>query len=913
MFLARSVTGSYRAVKVVRREDFERERTFEREFEGIKHYEKVSQNHPGLVDVLHVGRNNGAGFYYYVMELADDVESGAEIDVEHYEPRTLSSDLKRHRLRSVDECVAVGAPLAEALGHLHAAGLTHRDVKPSNIIFVKGQAKLADVGLVASSGQRTYVGTEGYVPPEGPGTASADLYSLAMVLYEMGTGKDRLDFPELPTNMELPPTVNRDEWRALNNVVCRGGAPDPRRRYESGETFAGALRQITHPTPAPVRSWRRVLAAAASIVLAAVMGAAGFSAYRHLTTPVVETLPRSLQADANGAGSGGRSPDSPDTANAGGPENAPPTPRNPDTGGPATNGAEPGDLPNAFEIGSLSPRVLTNAGGSVSIDHLGSAENHADGGGVVISDAPFGPPSPPKAPEPPAPPPKAWLKITQPSGASVWHGGKQIAVTPTDSLEFPPGPVEVVLKASGFHDYLLERSLPPNRTHYETDIQMLPDRGPVPGEPWTNSVGLAFEAIGTRHISLTAIGQELFDRFVEETRFPLGNASPAATDPADALVASPLAAQPDDAAMWAFCDWMTTRDRAEGFLDEGHFHHPQRDAGESLAFFSRIEDQFGNVQINSDPSGARVYRDDRFLGKTPLALDEQRIGLTRLTLKLGGYRDELVEFRVRPSDLTPATVALNRDDSVLFTEPYINSLGMTFMPVKTFMASAFETRVKDYAAFLATAPEGIEPPNVDFVQGPDHPVAGMNLPEARAFCAWLTAEERRLGRIEEFHAYRLPRDLEWSAMAGLETEDGATPEIRDVRKINGHFPWGDQWPPPDKAGNFADQSARGTVPAVLPGYDDTYEKTSPVGSFPPNPYELHDLSGNVWEWIDEPFSGAAAGDADNALYFVRGGGWSSSQRNELLTSYRKALRPQYKRGGGEHGFRCVLVDTRAQP
>lgn len=74
MYLARSVTGMYRAVKVVRREDFEYERTFEREFEGIQHYEKVSQDHPGLVDVLHVGRDNEAGHYYYVMELADEEE-----------------------------------------------------------------------------------------------------------------------------------------------------------------------------------------------------------------------------------------------------------------------------------------------------------------------------------------------------------------------------------------------------------------------------------------------------------------------------------------------------------------------------------------------------------------------------------------------------------------------------------------------------------------------------------------------------------------------------------------------------------------------------------------------------------------------------------------------------------------------
>ena len=56
--------------------------------------------------------------------------------------------------------------------------------------------KLADIGLVADvSEARSFVGTEGYIPPEGPGTPQADLYSLGKVLYEISTGKDRQDFP----------------------------------------------------------------------------------------------------------------------------------------------------------------------------------------------------------------------------------------------------------------------------------------------------------------------------------------------------------------------------------------------------------------------------------------------------------------------------------------------------------------------------------------------------------------------------------------------------------------------------------------------------------------------------------------------------------------------------------------------
>ena len=60
-------------------------------------------------------------------------------------------------------------PLTSALEVLHEHGLAHRDIKPANIIFVHGAPKLADIGLVATAGQRSFVGTEGYVPPEGPG------------------------------------------------------------------------------------------------------------------------------------------------------------------------------------------------------------------------------------------------------------------------------------------------------------------------------------------------------------------------------------------------------------------------------------------------------------------------------------------------------------------------------------------------------------------------------------------------------------------------------------------------------------------------------------------------------------------------------------------------------------------------
>ena len=176
IWLARTLTGRLRAVKVIDRASFENERSFQREFDGMSAFEPVSRRHAGFVNILHVGR--GEGFFYYIMELADDVERGQEIDIDAYRPRTIKSELDSRGRLPPAECIALGLSLTDALEALHSHGLIHRDIKPANLIFVRGVPKLADIGLVTTSGQYSFVGTEGYVPPEGQGTAQADIFSL---------------------------------------------------------------------------------------------------------------------------------------------------------------------------------------------------------------------------------------------------------------------------------------------------------------------------------------------------------------------------------------------------------------------------------------------------------------------------------------------------------------------------------------------------------------------------------------------------------------------------------------------------------------------------------------------------------------------------------------------------------------
>ena len=267
IWLARTVTGAFRAVKVVYRSTFETERTFLREFEGMSAFEPISRAHAGFVDILHVGRT--ADYLYYSMELADDHLAGREIDVVNYEPRTLKSDLARHKRLSADTSIRLGLSLTEALEALHARGLTHRDIKPSNIIFIEGAPKLADIGLVAASGQQSFVGTEGYMPPEGPGTPRADIYSLGKLLYEICTGKDRLDFPEIDSQLSTRP--DRERLLQLNQVLVKACANDSKKRYESAAAMHRDLSALDGSGPLK-KSRSKILIATMLIVALALAG-----------------------------------------------------------------------------------------------------------------------------------------------------------------------------------------------------------------------------------------------------------------------------------------------------------------------------------------------------------------------------------------------------------------------------------------------------------------------------------------------------------------------------------------------------------------------------------------------------------------------------------------------------------------
>jgi len=269
VWLARNIVGTYRAVKIVERRAFEDADAYEREFSGVKEFEPISREHDGFVAILHVGRNPPQGFFYYIMELADDDTTGGQIRPDEYVPKTLSNELARCSRLSVEQAVHLGLSLSEAMAELHRRGLVHRDVKPSNIIFVKGQPKLADIGLVAHTGQEERLGTTGYIPPEGPGNPQGDIYGLGKVLYEASTGTDRLEYPALPEDVDA--IDERETFLKLNSIVLKACENDVHKRYQTASELTQDLARLGVGPPLPkVRRnvWQLVIAALAVLASA---------------------------------------------------------------------------------------------------------------------------------------------------------------------------------------------------------------------------------------------------------------------------------------------------------------------------------------------------------------------------------------------------------------------------------------------------------------------------------------------------------------------------------------------------------------------------------------------------------------------------------------------------------------------
>jgi serine/threonine protein kinase len=234
----------------------ERRERFEREAQAI-----AALNHPNIVTIHSI----------------EEIEGESIITMELVEGRSLADLLPKGGL-SLDRVLKIAIAVADALVAAHGKGITHRDLKPGNIMLGEGEqegrVKVLDFGLAKLTdplpgfadvsrlttapitGDGRIVGTVAYMSPEqaeGKATdARSDLFSLGIIVYEMSTGQRPFtgdtsisiissivkDTPKSVTelNASLP--------RELGRIVRRALSKDPERRYQTAKDVRNDLEEL---------------------------------------------------------------------------------------------------------------------------------------------------------------------------------------------------------------------------------------------------------------------------------------------------------------------------------------------------------------------------------------------------------------------------------------------------------------------------------------------------------------------------------------------------------------------------------------------------------------------------------------------------------------------------------------------
>jgi formylglycine-generating enzyme required for sulfatase activity len=362
------------------------------------------------------------------------------------------------------------------------------------------------------------------------------------------------------------------------------------------------------------------------------------------------------------------------------------------------------------------------------------------------------------------------------------------------------------------------------------------------------------------------------------------------------------------------------------------------DAGKKISVDAKLEAVGARVTVQGEPDGAQLFIDGVDAGRTPQSLElsavEHRIEVRKEgwvtytgTVTPSKGLDRTLQYRLTSAD---RSIALSQTASTVYAQ---NGYMLRFVPAGTFSMGS-ERREQGrrpnegfrrvtlerplYFGVTEVTNEQFRRFHPDHTSGfidrhsidlDDQPVTQVSWNDAAEYCNWLSGRDNLPAAYEKKNddyvlkrpvtiGYRLPTEAEWEYAARY----AAPGQFR-------RYAWGDALPVTSDVGNIAGAETGNSLPASLPGYRDDYPVIAPVGKFKATALGLHDLSGNVSEWINDFYLSFVdpapvtdpLGPDDGTRHVIRGANWKSA----VATDLRLAARDGADGANTTIGFRVV--------
>ncbi len=362
------------------------------------------------------------------------------------------------------------------------------------------------------------------------------------------------------------------------------------------------------------------------------------------------------------------------------------------------------------------------------------------------------------------------------------------------------------------------------------------------------------------------------------------------------------------------------------------------DAGKKIRVDAKLEAVGARVTVQGEPDGAQLFIDGVDRGRTPQSLElsavEHRIEVHKEgwvtytgTVTPSKGLDRTLQYRLSSED---RSIALSQTASTVYAQ---NGYMLRLVPTGTFSMGS-ERREQGrrpnegfrrvtlqrplYFGVTEVTNEQFRRFHTDHTSGfidkhsmdlDDQPVTQVSWNDAAEYCNWLSGRDNLPAAYEKKNdeyvlkrpvtiGYRLPTEAEWEYAARY----AAPGQFR-------RYAWGDALPVTSDVGNIAGAETGNSLPASLPGYRDDYPVVAPVGKFKATPLGLHDLSGNVSEWINDYYLSFVdpapvtdpLGPDDGTRHVIRGANWKSA----VATDLRLAARDGADGANTTIGFRVV--------